>query len=239
MSSKSSRARRQAAPAPRVQTSLRTRIVRSIGPALILALLALLYGGYLRVSLASLDAEAVKEWTALQTLLKERGDLAIEFADATERLAEQEASVASDESGAPSASEEDDVEPTVDEILGDVRKISERLRNAKTPTLGANADADLGATLGALFYAVKDLTALRADEEYQRLLQALADSETAITDARGRYNALVMRENAKLTKFPGKFAAPLVKLDPREYFNAEAADARTPRPEPQSNQKKR
>ncbi len=238
MSSKSSRARRQTPPAPRVQTSLRTRIVRSIGPALILAILALLYGGYLRVSLASLDAEAVKEWTTLQTLLKERGDLAIEFADATERLAKQEASVASNESGAPSASEED-VEPTVDEILGDVRKISERLRDARTPTLGANADADLGATLGALFYAVKDMTALRADEEYRRLLQELAESETAITDARGRYNALVMEENAKLTKFPGKFVAPLVKLDPREYFNAEAADARTPRPVALPEQKKR
>ena len=218
MSSKSSRARRQTPPAPRVQTSLRTRIVRSVAPVLVLAILALLYGGYLRVSLASLDAEAVKEWTTLQTLLKERGDLVIEFADTTERLAKQEASV---------ASEEDDEEPTVDEILGDVRKTSERLRNAKTPTLGANADADLGATLGDLFYAVKDMTALRADEEYQRLLQALAESESAITDARSRYNAIVMEENARVLKFPGKFVAPLVKLDPREYFNAEAADART------------
>ena len=218
MSSKSSRARRQTPPAPRVQTSLRTRIVRSVAPVLVLAILALLYGGYLRVSLASLDAEAVKEWTTLQTLLKERGDLVIEFAVTTERLAKQEASV---------ASEEDDEEPTVDEILGDVRKTSERLRNAKTPTLGANADADLGATLGDLFYAVKDMTALRADEEYQRLLQALAESESAITDARSRYNAIVMEENARVLKFPGKFVAPLVKLDPREYFNAEAADART------------
>ena len=218
MSSKSSRARRQTPPAPRVQTSLRTRIVRSVAPVLVLAILALLYGGYLRVSLASLDAEAVKEWTTLQTLLKERGDLVIEFAVTTERLAKQEASV---------ASEEDDEEPTVDEILGDVRKTSERLRNAKTPTLGANADADLGATLGALFYAVKDMTALRADEEYQRRLQALAESESAITDARSRYNAIVMEENARVLKFPGKFVAPLVKLDPREYFNAEAADART------------
>ena len=218
MSSKSSRARRQTPPAPRVQTSLRTRIVRSVAPVLVLAILALLYGGYLRVSLASLDAEAVKEWTTLQTLLKERGDLVIEFAVTTERLAKQEASV---------ASEEDDEEPTVDEILGDVRKTSERLRNAKTPTLGANADADLGAMLGDLFYAVKDMTALRADEEYQRLLQALAESESAITDARSRYNAIVMEENARVLKFPGKFVAPLVKLDPREYFNAEAADART------------
>ena len=218
MSSKSSRARRQTPPAPRVQTSLRTRIVRSVAPVLVLAILALLYGGYLRVSLASLDAEAVKEWTTLQTLLKERGDLVIEFAVTTERLAKQEASV---------VSEEDDEEPTVDEILGDVRKTSERLRNAKTPTLGANADADLGATLGDLFYAVKDMTALRADEEYQRLLQALAESESAITDARSRYNAIVMEENARVLKFPGKFVAPLVKLDPREYFNAEAADART------------
>ncbi len=230
MSSKSSRARRQAPSAPRVQTSLRTRIVRSVAPVLVLALLALLYGGYLRVSLASLDAEAVEEWSKLQTLLQKRGDLAIEFADATERLAKREAPVAPDESGASSASEEDNEEPTVDEILGDVRKTSERLRDARTPTLGANADADLGVTLGELFYAVKDMTALRADEEYRRLLQELADSETAITDARTRYNALVMRENAKLTKFPGKFVAPLVKLDPREYFNAEAADARTPRP---------
>ena len=227
MSSKSSRARRQTPPAPRVQTSLRTRIVRSVAPVLVLAILALLYGGYLRVSLASLDAEAVKEWTTLQTLLKERGDLVIEFADTTERLAKQETSVASDENGASSASEEDDEEPTVDEILGDVRKISERLRDARTPTLGANADADLGATLGDLFYAVKDMTALRADEEYQRLLQALAESESAITDARSRYNAIVMEENARVLKFPGKFVAPLVKLDPREYFNAEAADART------------
>ena len=231
MSSKSSRARRPTPPAPRVQTSLRTRIVRSVAPVLVLALLALLYGGYLRVSLASLDAEAVEEWSKLQTLLQKRGDLAIEFADMISRLAERETSSASDESD---AAEEDD-EPTVDEILDDVRKTSERLRDAKTPTLGANAEADLGATLGDLFYAIRDMTALRANEEYQRQLQALADSETAITDARSRYNALVMRENTKLTKFPGKFAAPLVKLDPREYFNAEAADARTPRPETQSD----
>lgn len=221
---KSSRARdgrvRPQVPSP--TPSLRLRVVRSVGPVLVLAALALVYGIYLRVSLASLDREAAGAWTTLQTLLKERGDLALEFVAVARDLARKEQTSAhdADADADANAPEKNAGEPTVDQVLDVVAKTSERLRDAPTPTLGANAEVALGAALGNLFYAVKDMPALRADENYQRLLNELAKSESAITDARSRYNGIVMKENASIVKFPGKLVAPLVKLDPREYFNA-------------------
>ena len=203
---------------PSPTPSLRLRVVRSVGPVLVLAALALVYGIYLRVSLASLDREAAGAWTTLQTLLKERGDLALEFVAVARDLARKEPTSAPD--AAATAPEKNAGEPTVDQVLDVVAKTSERLRDAPTPTLGANAEVALGAALGNFFYAVKDMSALRADENYQRLLNELAKSESAITDARSRYNGIVMKENASIVKFPGKLVAPLVKLDPREYFNA-------------------
>lgn len=212
---------------------------RKIVPALVFLVLALVYGGYMKINISSQDAKIAAEWDTIRTHLAARAELTQKFvkkvgefaptaneasADATAGQGALPAQSADAESanGANAAAEAD---ANADAkafrlILEKLSKYAAIAGAATTPTLGANADLSISQELGSLLFAVKDNAELRADPEYQSLLRQLADAETALTDARGRYNALVMKGNTLLVKFPGKFVAPLFRLEPREYFNA-------------------
>ena len=92
------------------------------------------------------------------------------------------------------------------------------------PTDRADANVALGDELGRLLGAVRDMTALRDDDEYRKALDALANATTAVSNARGEYNEVVLKENKIVDGFPGKLIAPLFKLEPREYFNARVVE---------------
>ena len=200
--------------APRA-SSPRLRLARTLGPLLIVVVITLLYGVYMQTRLAGDDATAREKWSTLESALNERSQLALRFVDVVRDRAPQ--------TRAPNGDRGDDPE-SLDAILDDVERAATRLDQPGAPTDRADANVALGDELGRLLGAVRDMTALRDDDEYRKALDALANATTAVSNARGEYNEVVLKENKIVDGFPGKLIAPLFKLEPREYFNARVVE---------------
>lgn len=209
---------RSAKDAPKPSGS-RPRLARSLGPFLVVLVLALIYGAYMQISLKSQDKRANEEWNAVKTALAARSEQTLQLVAVARELVENEPNL---ENAADSAKDDaaSKKKKNVDAALDSLEKIAPRLAKAETPTVGANADVALSAALGKFFIAVKDMETLRADERYRQILDELSESAVALTNARSRYNDVVMKANSLVVKFPGQLVAPLFKIEPREYFNA-------------------
>lgn len=177
-----------------------------IAVVVVLAVLALLFVvSYNR--LVRLRLQAQNAWSDIDVQLKRRHDLVPNLVETVKGYAAHERgtleSVTQARAGALAA-------------------------QAAGPAARAAAEAQLTTALHGLVATVEAYPQLQASGGFRDLQQQLAGIEDAVQNARRYYNAVVRELNAKVMQFPSNLAAGIAGVQPREFFEAGAAESEAP-----------
>lgn len=103
-----------------------------------------------------------------------------------------------------------------------------RAVGARGPAESAAAEAGLTEALGRLFAVAEQYPVLQSNQNILRLQEELTNTENLVGFARQRYNDVAQRLNTRRETFPAILVARRFGFEPREYFEAAAADAEVP-----------
>ena len=151
--------------------------------------------------------EAVKaQWAQVQNQLQRRNDL-------IPNLVETVKGYASHEEG----------------VFKDIAESRSRLLNAKSPdeTIAA-ANAQTNA-LGRLLVVVENYPNLKANEQFNGLMDELSGTENRIATERMRYNEKVQEYNTSRRQFPANITAKMFSFKDYPFFEAPAAATQVPK----------
>ncbi|HEX9726975.1 MAG TPA: LemA family protein [Gemmatimonadales bacterium] len=93
----------------------------------------------------------------------------------------------------------------------------------------ATANASLTGALGRLIAIAEDNPEIQSNENFRMLQDQLEGTENRIAVARQDYNTAVREYNAYIRRFPQVLTAKATGAAAREYFEAEAGAAATPK----------
>jgi LemA protein len=151
--------------------------------------------------------EAVKaQWAQVQNQLQRRNDL-------IPNLVETVKGYASHEEG----------------VFKDIAESRSRLLNAKSPdeTIAA-ANAQTNA-LGRLLVVVENYPNLKANEQFNGLMDELSGTENRIATERMRHNEKVQEYNTSRRQFPANITAKLFSFKDYPFFEAPPAATQAPK----------
>jgi len=111
-------------------------------------------------------------------------------------------------------------------IYKDIADSRSRLLAAKSPEETIQAANQQTAALGRLLAVVENYPQLKANEQFNRLMDELSGTENRITVERMRYNQRVQEYNAATRSFPGNVTAKMFGFKQYPYFEA-PKDAQT------------
>lgn len=114
------------------------------------------------------------------------------------------------------------------EVIASISDARARLAGANTPEEQAEADAELSSALSRLLVVVENYPDLKANQNFQQLMDELAGTENRIAVARQDYNGVVAAYNKKVRRFPGSLMAGMFGFEQKEYFEADAAAQEAP-----------
>src|SRR5215212_5153225 len=142
--------------------------------------------------------EAVKaQWAQVENQLQRRNDLIPNLVETTKGFAQHEESVYKD--------------------IADARS---RLLAAKTPEESITAANQQTSALGRLLAVVENYPQLKANEQFNRLMDELAGTENRLSVERMRYNERVQDYNTARRRFPGNMTAKLFGFKDYPFFQA-------------------
>jgi LemA protein len=117
-------------------------------------------------------------------------------------------------------------EETVFKEIADARS---SLLAAKTPEQTIQAANQQSSALGRLLAVVESYPNLKANEQFNRLMDELAGSENRLATARKRYNDALQDYNTSRRKFPGNITAKVFSFKEYPYFEAPPAAQAAPK----------
>src|SRR5919199_3410590 len=142
--------------------------------------------------------EAIKaQWAQVENQLQRRNDLIPNLVETVKGYAQHEQSVFKD--------------------IADARS---RLLAAKSPEETIAAANQQTAALGRLLAVVENYPQLKANEQFNLLMDELAGTENRIATERMRYNQAVQEYNTSVRKFPGNVTAKVFGFKQYPYFEA-------------------
>ena len=110
------------------------------------------------------------------------------------------------------------------------------IANARAAMLGASSRADKIQTANQFEGAISKIMSiaeaypnLKADANFQRLMDELAGSENRLAVERKRYNEAVQQYNTDIKGIPGAWWAKIGGFGPKEYFKAESGAKAVPK----------
>ncbi len=104
-----------------------------------------------------------------------------------------------------------------------------KLAGAKTPEETINAANQQTAALARLLVIVENYPNLKANEQFNRLMDELAGTENRIAVERMRYNQLVQQYNTRRRQFPSNMTAKLFGFKEYPFFQAPPEAKQVPR----------
>ncbi len=153
------------------------------------------------------EDEAIKaQWGQVQNQLQRRNDLIPNLVETTKGYTQHEEAVYKD--------------------IADSRS---QLLAAKSPEETIKAANQQTAALGRLLAVVENYPNLKANEQFNRLMDELAGTENRIAVERMRYNERVQEYNAATRRFPGNITAKLFGFKQYPYFEAPASAQAVPK----------
>jgi LemA protein len=105
-------------------------------------------------------------------------------------------------------------------VFKDLAESRARLLSAKTPEETIQAANQQSGALGRLLAVAENYPQLRANEQFNRLMDELAGTENRIAVARGRYNERIQEYNTQRRRFPSNMTAKVFGFKEYPYFNA-------------------
>jgi LemA protein len=151
--------------------------------------------------------EAIKaSWSEVQNQLQRRNDLIPNLVETVKGYAQHEESVYKD--------------------IADARA---RLLAAKSPEETIAAANQQTTALGRLLAVVENYPQLRANEQFNRLMDELSGTENRIAVARMRYNENVQAYNTSRRQFPANMTAKLFGFKEYPFFEAPAEARQVPK----------
>ncbi len=144
------------------------------------------------------EQEAIKaQWAQVENQLQRRNDLIPNLVETVKGYAGHESDVF--------------------KTIADSRA---RLAGAKTPEDTIAAANQQTQALGRLLVIVENYPNLKANEQFNRLMDELAGTENRIAVERMRYNQLVQQYNAQTRQFPSLVTAKLFGFKQYPFFQA-------------------
>src|SRR5579863_3556289 len=177
---------------------------------IILVLLALLgVGQYVgvRQTLVTKTEAVTAAWSQVDIVLQRRADLIPNLVETVKGYAQQEQTV-----------------------YGDIAKARSALLSAGTPSDKIAANQQLDGALGRLLLIVENYPQLKSNENFLRLQDELARTETRIAVERKRYNDALQDYNTYIQQFPANIYAGWAgfKANPA-YFAATEGSRQVPK----------
>jgi LemA protein len=151
--------------------------------------------------------EAVKaQWAQVENQLQRRNDLIPNLVETVKGYAQHEASVFKD--------------------IADARS---RLLAAKTPEESIAAANQQTSALGRLLAVVENYPQLKANEQFNRLMDELAGTENRLAVERMRYNEKVQEYNTSRRQFPANLTAKMFGFKEYPFFQVPAEAKQVPK----------
>jgi LemA protein len=151
--------------------------------------------------------EAVKaQWAQVENQLQRRNDLIPNLVETVKGYAQHEASVYKD--------------------IADARS---RLLAAKSPEESIAAANQQTSALGRLLAVVENYPQLKANEQFNRLMDELAGTENRLAVERMRYNEKVQEYNTSRRQFPANLTAKLFGFKEYPFFQVPAEAKQVPK----------
>jgi LemA protein len=142
--------------------------------------------------------EAVKaQWAQVQNQLQRRNDLIPNLVETVKGYAQHEESV-----------------------FQDIAEARSRLLAAQTPADTIQAANQQTSALGRLLAVVENYPQLKANEQFNRLMDELAGTENRIAVERMRYNEKIQEYNTSRRQFPANITASLFRFQDYPLFEA-------------------
>ena len=142
--------------------------------------------------------EAIKaQWGQVQNQLQRRNDLIPNLVETVKGFAAQER-----------------------DIFTSIAASREKLAGARTPQETIQAANEQSAALARLLVVVENYPQLRANEQFNRLMDELSGTENRIAVERMRYNEAVQAYNTSRRQFPGNITASIVRFQDYPLFEA-------------------
>jgi LemA protein len=165
--------------------------------AAVIALLALTLPGC-SYNKFTTQEEAIKAaWAEVQNQLQRRNDLIPNLVETVKGFAAHE-----------------------EGILKDIADARSRLIAAKSPEETIQAANQQTTALGRLLAVVENYPNLKANEQFNRLMDELAGTENRLAVARMRYNERIQEYNAATRRFPANVTAKMFGFKQYPYFEA-------------------
>jgi len=151
--------------------------------------------------------EAVKaQWAQVENQLQRRNDLIPNLVETVKGYAQHEASVYKD--------------------IADARS---RLLAAKSPEESIAAANQQTSALGRLLAVVENYPQLKANEQFNRLMDELAGTENRLAVERMRYNEKVQEYNTSRRQFPANLTAKVFGFKEYPFFQVPAEAKQVPK----------
>jgi LemA protein len=142
--------------------------------------------------------EAIKaQWAQVENQLQRRNDLIPNLVETTKGFAQHEESIYKD--------------------IADARS---RLLAAKSPDETIAAANQQTSALGRLLAVVENYPQLKANEQFNRLMDELAGTENRLAVERMRYNERVQEYNTSRRQFPANLTAKVFSFKEYPFFQA-------------------
>ncbi|HEX9366458.1 MAG TPA: LemA family protein [Vicinamibacterales bacterium] len=151
--------------------------------------------------------EAIKaQWAQVQNQIQRRNDL-------IPNLVETVKGYASHEEG----------------VFKEIADARSKLLAAKTPEETIQAANQQTSALGRLLAVVENYPNLKANEQFNRLMDELSGTENRLATERMRYNERLQEYNTSRRKFPANITAKIFGFKEYPYFEAPAAAQGVPK----------
>jgi len=171
-----------------------------------LPLVALPAAGCSYKTFVSQEENVKAQWAQVQNQLQRRNDLIPNLVETTKGFAQHE-----------------------EKVYKDIADARSQLLNAKSPDETIAAANRQTSALGRLLAVVENYPQLKANEQFNRLMDELAGTENRLAVARQRYNEAVQQYNTDIRGIPGAWWAKIGGFTPKEYFKAEAGAKAVPK----------
>src|SRR3954453_10707305 len=172
----------------------------------VLALVAMPLGGCSYNRFVSQEEAVKAQWAQVENQLQRRNDLIPNLVETTKGFAQHEESV-----------------------YKDIAEARSRLLAAKTPDESIAAANQQTSALGRLLAVVESYPQLKANEQFNRLMDELAGTENRLSVERMRYNERVQEYNTGRRQFPSNVTAKMFGFKEHPFFEAPVEAKQVPK----------